>query len=165
MKNNLREALDSTDVVYGDLIEIANQIVDEYSGEVNAMIRKAADHVDELTNEDLRSLIVKISLQSFAFGDIKEKSSLKAECAETLRKEAYAKSFGGAEGSVAAKESQATIETSYETMVELIYSAVSSLFRTKLDECHRVVDSLKTVLMSRMSEAKLTATLYEGDAQ
>lgn len=163
MEEALQEALNKTDDVYQDLIEITNQVVNVYTGEINKLIKEATDNVDNLTNEDIRMLIIKLSLKSFQFGDVKEKSALKAACAETLRKEAYARSFSFAEGSVAAKETQATMKTTYQQMVELIYDGASSLFKTKLDECHRVVDALKTVLMSRMSEAKLTATMYEGE--
>lgn len=159
----LQEALDRTDDVYKDLIEIANTIFKTYTGDVNELIKGAMDNVDNLTNEDIRLLIIKLSLHSFSFGDVKEKAGLKAELSETLRKEAYAKAFNLSEGSVASKESQATMKTSYENSVELIYNSVASLFKTKLDEIHRVVDALKTVLMSRMSEAKLTATMYEGE--
>lgn len=163
MEDKLQEALDKTDDTYRDLIEIANTVVKTYTSDVNILIREAIENVDNLTNEDIRVLIVKLSLQAFNFGDIKEKAGLKAELSETLRKEAYAKAFNLVEGSVASKESQATMKVSYETSVELIYTTVASLFKTKLDEIHRVVDALKSVLMSRMSEAKLTATLYEGE--
>lgn len=163
MEEQLQQVLNKTDEVYQDLIEITNQVVSVYTGEINKLIKEATENVDNLTNEDIRMLIIKISLQTFQFGDVKEKSALKAACAETLRKEAYARSFSLSEGSVAAKETKATINTSYQQMVELIYDGAASLFKTKLDECHRVVDALKTVLMSRMSEAKLTATMYEGE--
>lgn len=163
MSEKLEAALDNVDDVYVNLIEIADKVVKEYTGDLNTLIKEATDNVDNLSNEDIRALIIKLSLKAFSFGDLKEKSGLKAECAETLRKEAYAKSFNSAEGSVAAKENLATVNTSYETMVETIYNTVFSLFKTKLDECHRVVDALKTVLMSRMAEAKLTATMYEGE--
>ena len=163
MEAALVEALDKANDVYQDLIEITNQVANTYTVEINKLIKEATDNVDNMTNEDIRMLIIKLSLQSFNFGDVKEKSALKAACAETLRKEAYANSFNLAEGSVAAKENKSTINTSYQQMVELIYEGVAGLFKTKLDECHRVVDALKTVLMSRMSEAKLTATMYEGE--
>ena len=41
-------------------------------------------------------------------------------------------------------------------LVEAVHSMVASALKVKLDEMHRVVDALKTVTMSRMSEAKLT---------
>lgn len=164
MKMNLQKALDSTETTYAQLVAIANDIVRDHVAEVDAMIKDAYDNVDNLTNEQIRSLLLKLSLKSYSFGDIKEKSGLKAECAEALRKEAYAIAFNGTEGSVATKENTATIDVSSEILTETIYTVVANLFKTKLDECHRVVSALTTVLMSRMSEAKLTATMYESEA-
>ena len=165
MKESLQVALDTTELVYRDIVDIANKIVSEATKEVDDLIKGAANNVETLSNDSLRNLIIDLSLKSFMFSDIKEKSGLKAEVAETLRKEAYAKSFNATEGAVAARENQAIIATSEQVVVEAIYNMISSLFKTKLDECHRVVDALKTVLMSRNMEAKLTATLYESEGK
>ena len=89
------------------------------------------------------------------FSEIKEKSALKAECAVTLRKDRYAEEFSLADGAVANKDSIAIRNISEEILVEAIYELISSLFKVKLDETHRLVDTLKTVLMTRLSEAKL----------
>lgn len=157
MKVSLQQALDNTNTVYGQLVEIANDIIESYTTEVDTLINLALNNIENLTNDMIRDLMLKLSLKSYCFSEVKEKSSLKAECAETLRKEAFAKAFNGAEGSVGAKENTAIINTSDEILVESIYTLVSSLFKTKLDEVHRVVDTLKTILMSRMSEAKLVS--------
>ena len=163
MKGNLQLALDNTETVYAQLVVIANEIVNEHTRELNAIIQNAVDNVNNLTNDAIRQLIITLSLKSFSFSEIKEKSALKFECAETLRKEAYAVEYNKAEGAVAARENAATINISDEVLTEAIYSLVSSLLKTKLDEIHRVVDSLKTVLMSRMAEAKLSAGLEIGE--
>lgn len=164
MKAELQRALDNTEMVYAQIVQIANDIVRDHTAEVTELIKVIEDNVDNLSNESIRQAILKLSLKAYTLGDIKEKSALKAECAETLRKEAYARKFNGTEGSVATKDNTATIETSNEIVVEAIYNSVSSLFKTKLDEIHRVVDSLKSVLMSRMQEAKMTASLCnEGE--
>lgn len=163
MKGNLQAALDATEKTYDNLVSIANNIVKEHVAEINEMVMDAYENVDEMSNENIRNLILKLSLKTFSFGDVKEKSALKAECAEALRKEAYAIAFNGAEGSVAAKENAATIDTSDEILTETIYEVVANMFKTKLDECHRVVSALTTVLTSRMAEAKLTAKMYEGE--
>ncbi len=67
--------------------------------------------------------------------------------------------FNKSEGSVAAKEHTATINTSDKILTNIIYDIIANMFKTKLDECHRVVAALTTVLTSRMSEAKLKANL------
>lgn len=162
MNIDLQKALDATQATYAYLVGIANGITKEYVDEVNALIEEAYDNVDNLSNGAIRNLILRISLKAFALGDVKEKSGLKAACAEALRKEAYAKAFNGSDGSVAAKDSSATLDTSKEILVGKIYETVAAILKTKLDECHRVVAALTTVLTSRMAEEKAKAELQKG---
>lgn len=154
MKESLKKALDSVDMLYNDLVEIANDIVKKCTRNIDSLIDGAIKNVNNLTNAYLQDLMLKISLVSFNFSEIKEKSALKATCAESLRKEAYAKEFTMGEGAVATKENNATLNISNEIMAEAIYDLVSSLLKTKLDESHRVVDAIKSVLMTRMQEQK-----------
>ena len=156
MKKDVSKALDNIDATYDELIVIANDIIDNVAGDIKIMMQSTYKNIENLTNEDLRGLILKLSLRSFTFSEIKDKSLFKATLAETLRKEAHAIAFGGAEGTATAKENQAILNTSEEILAEEIYDLVANLAKTTLDEIHRVVDSAKTVLMSRLSEAKLT---------
>lgn len=161
MKGNLQQALDNTEKTYSQLVLIANDIVGGFTKDVDKLIKETYENINGLSNENLRHLIITLSLKSYSFADIKEKSALKVECAEALRKEAYAIEYNKADGAVAARDNAATINISDEVMTEAVYNLVASLFKTKLDEIHRVVDSLKTVLMSRMAEAKLAQQLDE----
>ena len=156
MNTQVSKALDNIDVAYDDLIDIANSIVDEITGDMNNMIQGAYDNIENLTNEDIRNILLRLSLRSYSFSEIKEKAAFKATLGETLRKEAYAKSFNVTEGTVAVRENTSIINTSAEILAEEIYALVANMFKLKLDELHRIVDSLKSVLMSRMQEAKLT---------
>lgn len=158
MTEKIQAALDNVEMTYHELVGIANTITKDATVELNAIIQKAEDSIDTLSTEQIRNLILDLSLKSFKFGDIKEKAALKARCAEVLKNEAYAKEFGGLDGSVEAKKNTATINISSQIVVESLYNLVSSLFKTKLDETHRCVDALKSVLMSRMAEQKLLNT-------
>lgn len=162
MKRSLEDALKNTDTTYNQLIEIANGMVKIYTGDIDCVVQKTLK-VENLTNDDIRNIITELSLKAYQFGDVKEKSALKAECAEALRKEAYAKEFSLGDGSIAAKDTNATLNISSEIMTEAIYNLVASLFKTRLDECHRIVDTLKTVLMSRMQEAKLSTSTFSAE--
>lgn len=162
MNIDLQNALDATQTTYEYLVGIANRITKDYVDEVDALVKEAYDNVDNLNNEAIRNLIMRISLKAFALGDVKEKSGLKAACAEALRKEAYAKAFNGADGSVAAKDNTATLNTSEQILTGKIYEVVAAMLKTKLDECHRVVAALTTVLTSRMAEAKTMTGLQKG---
>lgn len=157
MKQNVNAALDTVDMTYSELIDIANNILDDVCGDIDRMTQSAYNNIENMTNEDIRDMLLRLSLRSYSFSEIKEKSAFKATLAETLRKEAYAKNFNSTEGSVAVRDNTAIIQTSAEIIAEEIYTVTANMFKTKLDELHRIVDTLKTVLMSRLSEAKLSS--------
>ena len=156
MNKNLQKALDNVESTYQDLIDISNDILAEMTGDIDTMLDSAYSNIENLSNDAIRDLLLRLSLRSYSFSAIKDKSAFKSTLASTLRKEAYATQFNMTEGTVATKENTATLNISAEIVVEQIYDLTASLFKTKLDEVHRVVDTLKTVLMSRLSEAKLT---------
>lgn len=158
MRKNVNEALDKIDATYDELIVIANDIVDNALRDIDIVVNGVYENIENLSNEDLRGFIMKVSLKSYSFSGIKEKAAFKSELSETLRKEAHALAFGSAEGTATAKENQAVLNTSSEILAEEIYDLVSNMFKVKLDELHRLVDAAKTVLMSRMAEAKLAQT-------
>ena len=111
--------------------------------------------------------MLKLSIKAYSFGDVKERSAVKAECAEILKKEAYAISFNSSEGSVAVKDNNSVLSISNEIVTECIYNLVASLFKIKLDELRRIIDILKTILMSRLSEMKMSSGITQQieDAQ
>ena len=162
MKESLEQALNNVELVYNDIKDIANDLLDEYTSDITSLITYISDHIENLTNDDLRKLILKLSVKAYSFGDIKEKAGIKAEIAEMLKKEKYAKEFILAEGAMAARDNQVILKVSDEVVTQAIYDLTASLYKVKLDEVRRMIDSLKTVLTSRLSEAKLTASLNEG---
>lgn len=153
---NLNEALEAVNATYKELVDVADRIIKPITNDIDIIIKATIDNVERLTNEDIRQTLLNISLRAYSLGEIKEKSALKLTCAETLRDEVYARKFNETEGTVATRQNIAQIESSYETLSQAIYNEAYSMLKTKLDECHRVVDSLKSVLMSRMQEAKLS---------
>ena len=162
MKESLEQALNNVELVYNDVKEIADDLVKEYTSDIANLISYIADNLESLTNDDLRKLILKLSTKAYSFGDIKEKAGIKAEIAEMLKKEKYATEFNKAEGSVAVRENTSILNISDEVVTQAIYDLVASSYKVKLDEIRRMIDSLKVVLTSRLSEAKLSATLNEG---
>ena len=156
MTKELSQAIDNVEITYNEIIDIANESVKELTGDLDELLENAYYGIENLTNDGIREIMLRLSLRAFSFSAIKDKAGLKASLAETLKKEAYAKQFSTLDGSVAAKDTQATLNISEQIIVEQIYNLTAALFKTKLDEVHRCVDTLKTVLMSRLSEAKLT---------
>lgn len=156
MNQNVSKALDAIDLTYQDLIDIANDTCADVVGDLDVLMDSAYNNIENLTNEAIRDLLLRLSLRSYSFAGIKEKAMFKAALGETLRKEAYAKNFNLSEGTVAVRENTSIVSTAPEILAEEIYTLVANMFKSKLDEVHRAVDTLKSVLMSRMQEAKLT---------
>lgn len=162
MTKELQKALDNVEMTYSQISEIADNLIKDYTSDISKIIDYASNNIDHLTNDDLRSLMLRLSIKAFTFGEIKEKSAIKARCAEMLKDEAHAKSFNGAEGSINLRENISILNTGNEIVTETIYDLIANLFKIKLDEIRRMVDTLKTVLMSRLAEAKLSSTINEG---
>ena len=160
-KITLQQALDNVEMTYQELNNIAKDIVSEFFEQADDLIAEVKD-INELDNDAIRNYMIKLSLTSYSLSEVKEKSAMKAEIAQSLRKQAAATNYVEAEGTASAKENQATINTSAEMVSEALFNLVAGLFKTKQDELHRVVDTLKSVLMSRNMEAKLTTNTIDG---
>ena len=95
---------------------------------------------------------------SSALSELRDRSGIKAVCAEAIKKEAYASSYVLQEGTAGVKDSNTTLAISENNVAQCLYDLVASLVKTKVDQIQRMIDSLKTILMSRMQELKLTNT-------
>lgn len=154
MDKKLETSLNNVEATYGELVVIANDMLDPIFIPINEIINKVNTSVNAMSIDQIRDYILMLQLKAFEISEIKEKAALKAELAEVLQKEKFAVSFNGLEGSAAAKEKLALVETSAEIVTEALYSLVANLLKTKLDQIHRLVDALKAILMSRMQETK-----------
>ena len=154
MTNKLNDALANVECTYSNLIEIANTMLNPIICPANEIINSLSKSIHNISIEQLRDYILQIQLKSFELSEIKEKSTLKADIAAALQKEQFAIQFNSVEGAAAVKDKIATVNTSDETVVTAVYNLAANLLKTKLDELHRMVDSLKSILMSRMQEAK-----------
>lgn len=154
-KPSLLAALDNVEATYADVVEIANDMLNDIFAPIDSLINEIRDSGAGASIETVRDYIIRLQLRAYEISDIKEKSTLKAECAEALREEKYAQVFNSSEGTAGAKSNTALLAASEETIVEALFNLVASRLKTKLDQLHRMVDALKSILMSKMQEAKL----------
>ena len=154
MDKKLETALNNVETTYGELVNIANDMLNPMFEPINLIITQVNATVNAMSIDQIRDYILRIQLKAFEISEIKEKAALKAELAETLQKEKFAVSFNGLEGSAAVKDKLALVKTSAEIVTEALYNLIANLLKTKLDQLHRLVDALKSILMSRMQETK-----------
>ena len=154
MDVKLEEALNKVETNYAQLVEIVNDVLDPILKPVNDLVNSVNANINNLTVDQLRDYILRLQLKAFEISEIKEKSVLKADLSAALQKEAFAIQFGRYEGSAAAKDKYATVAVSAETVSVVMYDLMANLLKTKVDQLHRLVDAMKSILMSRMQEAK-----------
>lgn len=154
MNSKLKTALDNVQTNYTELVTIANDMVCDIIAPIDELVGAISDNVNNMSIELLRDSILKLQLKAYELSEIKEKATMKAELSAALQKEAFAIKFSSLEGAAATKEKVAMAETSSEVVSNVLFNLVSNLLKTKVDQLHRLVDAMKSVLMSRMQETK-----------
>ena len=161
MTKDLNKALEAVEMTYGQIKQIADDMLAAPFEEVNRLYGDVSTYVDSLSIEALRDYLLRLQLAAFGLSELRDRSGAKATCAEAVRKEAYAISYASQDGTAAAKDSAATLAISENIVAQCLYDLVASLVKTKLDSLHRLIDTMKSILMSRMQEAKLTNNLLD----
>lgn len=153
-----------TKELYNYLLEVANDIVKKYSEPLDKLVKQLSKDIDTCSNEQIRSYMGKISVEAYTLNISKEQSVLKEACASALYKEGVAKAFNSSTGTVEARKNQSVIDSMDKQAVSMLYSTVSSIFKAKVDEAHRLASTLNGILISRSADAKLQySPRSEGD--
>lgn len=161
MAKDLNKALEAVEMTYGQIKQIADDMLAAPFEEVNRLYGDVSTYVDSLSIDALRDYLLRLQLAAFGLSELRDRSGAKATCAEAVRKEAYAISYASQDGTAAAKDSAATLAVAENIVAQCLYDLVASLVKTKLDATHRLIDTMKSILMSRMQEAKLSNNLLD----
>lgn len=158
MTKDLNKALESVEVTYAQIRDIADSMLAGPFEEPNRIINEIQSNINSMSIDLLRDYILRLQLAVYSLSELRDRSGVKAMCAEAVKKEAYATAYVGQEGTAGVKDSNTTLAISENIVAQCLYDLVASLVKTKCDMCLRLIDSLKSILMSRMQELKLTAT-------
>ncbi len=159
MAKDLNKSLDNVEMTYSQVAEIASSILQDILKPVDNIINVMGDDINSLSLDQLKDYMWKLQHKAYTLSEVKEKSLLKAELAEMIQKEKSANSYMQAEGTNEAKKSVALLESSEETVVQALYENISNQLKTKVDQIHRLVDCLKSIIMTRMQELKLSTAV------
>lgn len=150
--SNFKNAVKSTNEVYEDIFPIANEVIQKVTKEADGIIKKIGRDVENLSKNELRNYMIKLSSEVYQISDTKERASFKQEVASLLYKEKVAELFESAEGTQKARELSASKNASGEKMTEMLYEYVSDQLEAKIKRINEVIENLKSVLISRVSE-------------
>lgn len=156
MAKDLNKAISNVETTFDQIEQIANDIIREPLDNINGIINTIQSDVNNISTDLLRVYMIKLQVAIFQLSEIKDVTAVKAQVAEALRKEAYSTSFLTQEGTAGQKDASATISISENIVTEYLYELVSNLVKTKVDQGLRMIDTLKSILMSRMQEARIS---------
>ena len=140
------------------LIESVREVTKEYTSTLDGIVAELDKGINLFSNAELWDFQVRLGIEAYRLGNIKEQSELQESCAEALYKEGMAKTLIETSGAVEIKKQQSIINNIDKQALNMLYSAVASLLKTKCDEAHRLVNILQGIQMSRAAEAKLYAS-------
>jgi hypothetical protein len=158
MAKDINKALESVEMTYYQIKDIADSMLADSFEEPNRIVNFIQLNIESMSIDMLRDSILRLQLAVYSLSELRDRAGIKASCAEAIRKEAYAANYISQEGTAGIKDSNTTLAISENIIAQCLYDLVASLTKTKVDQLHRMIDSLKSILMSRMQEAKLSAT-------
>jgi hypothetical protein len=158
MAKDLNKALEAVEITYYQIKDIADSMLADSFEEPNRIVNFIQLNIESMSIDMLRDSILRLQLAVYSLSELRDRAGIKASCAEAIRKEAYAANYIGQEGTAGVKDSNTTLAISENIVAQCLYDLVASLVKTKVDMLLRMIDSLKSILMSKMQEAKISAT-------
>lgn len=147
---------------------IVDRLVDKYCGPLDRFLGEIKpileDTQNPITDDELESAMLKITALMYFTGDAMENLGIRADIAESVRKEAYNKAHGSAVGTVADKAVVAEVASVEESLVKSAYDRAYRKIKGKLDLASTVYSALKRVMDKRMLELRRLGESKGGDA-
>lgn len=136
------------------LEQIVNDIVSSYTKELDDYVDKIKavldDNTDELTEQDLNQIMIKLCSYMYFVSSKQELLGIKSDIAEALRDERYNTAFMNATGTVASKESQALSAIKEEDVIKIVYERAYKILKNKYNAIDKWIDAIKKILTMRI---------------
>ena len=158
MTENMKQAKQLCDDLCKDLSDAVREVTSSYTANLDQIVKDLSKGINLYSNSELWDFQVRLSIEAYILGNVKEQGSLKEACAEALEKESMAQAFVTSEGTQEVKRQQSILKTTDMQAVSMLYASVASLLKTKCDEAHRLVNVLQGIQISRAAEAKQMAS-------
>lgn len=141
--------------------EIVDQIVKPYCKDLDKYVKFIADCLKDgenpPTTQELEDFCLNLSAYIYFAGGICENLGVRDDIAKALYKEQYHNSRNSLDkGTVADKDSIATLNSQQELIVSMSYSRSYKIMKAKVDAAQELLSSCKKVLSHRIQEEQLT---------
>ena len=86
MAKDLDRALQEVEMTYGQVKQIADEMLAPTFEPINQLVTEISTMIQDLSIDSIRYYLLKMQLSAFSLSELKDRASIKAECAEALKK-------------------------------------------------------------------------------
>lgn len=158
MDIKIEQAQQDVKEVYNQLVEVVRDATKEFTAPLDEIVAELSKGINLYSNSELWDFQLRLSVEAYRLGNIKEQNGLKQACADALYKEGLARAYSESTGTQEAKKQQSVIDCIDKQAVAMLHSTAYNLLKTKCDEAHRLVNVIQSIQISRASEAKNSAS-------
>ena len=139
------------------LEDAVNKIVNKHTGELQSVINKIKnminDQTKQLSNIEIDEILLQLPLLLFDLTDDQEIVGLQADFSHQLYKEAYNEAYKITKGTIADKNSSCELTSLVQKMDSIIYDRAYKIIRQQVNMAVEILNSVKKLRDTRQQGA------------
>jgi hypothetical protein len=163
----ISDVMDKVNNLSKDVVEISNSLVAEYCRDLDNWMTTIDNDLRKnnstsIPNDVIEDYILNLASILYFTGSAQEDLGVKEDICKSIRAEIYNKVRENATGTVADKDTAATLASQTETITLAIYSRAYKKVKLRMEAGQEMLNSLKKIMNRRVAELDLSNSKYVG---
>lgn len=163
----ISDVMDKVNNLSKDVVEISNNLVAEYCRDLDNWMTTIDNDLRKnnstsIPNDVIEDYILNLASILYFTGSAQEDLGVKEDICKSIRAEIYNKVRENATGTVADKDTAATLASQTETITLAIYSRAYKKVKLRMEAGQEMLNSLKKIMNRRVAELDLSNSKYVG---
>lgn len=163
----ISDVMDKVNNLSKDVVEISNNLVAEYCRDLDNWMTTIDNDLRKnnstsIPNDVIEDYILNLASILYFTGSAQEDLGVKEDICKSIRAEIYNKVRENATGTVADKDTAATLASQTETITLAIYSRAYKKVKLRMESGQEMLNSLKKIMNRRVAELDLSNSKYVG---
>lgn len=163
----ISDVMDKVNNISKDVVEISNNLVAEYCRDLDNWMTTIDNDLRKnnstsIPNDVIEDYILNLASILYFTGSAQEDLGVKEDICKSIRADIYNKVRENATGTVADKDTAATLASQTETITLAIYSRAYKKVKLRMEAGQEMLNSLKKIMNRRVAELDLSNSKYVG---
>ena len=163
----ISDVMDKVNNLSNDVVDISNNLVAEYCRDLDNWMTTIDNDLRKnnstsIPNDVIEDYILNLASILYFTGSAQEDLGVKEDICKSIRAEIYNKVRESATGTVADKDTAATLASQTETITLAIYSRAYKKVKLRMEAGQEMLNSLKKIMNRRVAELDLSNSKYVG---